>query len=183
MGEKSLTQVCWEWIEDQPDFHSTELARYVGQPMPKIKSVMDELIRRGCVEAVNKAAKPYVYRAVPTATPSFSRKRPNPHPQACKRQRIWQAMRYLGPKFTVEEVQAAADVKRGDATRFISDLRKYGYVALTRGQWGAKKQSAPRPCIYHLVENTGRKYPVVGKRGLRDQNTGKAIAPPKKEGN
>lgn len=167
--QKSLSQQCWEWIADQPDFHSTDLARAMDVPMKKIKSVMDEFIRRGYVEAANTAAKPYVYKVTPTK-PSFRKTRPNPHPKTNARQRIWQAMRFMNGQFTVEQIQAAASTSRSNVNRFISDLIKYEYVAKVRGQWGLSGQQRARECRYLLVENTGWKYPVVKKNGLWDQN-------------
>lgn len=175
---KSLSQQCWEWISEQPDFHSTDLARAVCQPMPKIKSVMDEFLRKGYVEAANTAAKPYVYRKSEEATPKFSRGRPNSHNPRNSRQRIWQAIRFLGKRFTIEEVQAAANTSRSNVTRYLSDLVNYQYVIKVRGQWGPAPQKHARECMYLLVENTGRLYPVVRKTGLWDQNLKRLINKP-----
>ena len=178
--QKTLSQRSWEWIKNQPDFHSTELAKAMNVPRTKIKTVMDEFVRKGHVEAANTAAKPYVYRAT-EKEPSFERSRPNPHPERNARQKIWQAMRFLSSQFTVEEVQAATGTSRSNVTRFISDLIKYRYVAKTRGQWGKAKQRHARECKYLLLENTGHKYPVIKKTGLWDQNLRKLIPKPDQE--
>lgn len=177
---QTLSQRSWEWIKKQPDFHSTDLARAMKVTMPKIKTVMDEFVRNEYVKAVNKSAKPYVYEAT-GKEPSFSRNRPNPHPQANARQRIWQAIRFFNSQFTVEEVQAAANTNRQNVTRFLSDLVKYGYVAKTRNQWCTSKQRGPRVCKYLLIENTGYKYPVIKKSGLWDQNLKHLVNRPDKE--
>lgn len=166
---QTLSQRSWEWIKKQPDFHSTDLARAMNVTVPKIKTVMDEFVRNEYVKAVNKAAKPYVYEAT-GKEPSFSRNRPNPHPQRNARQRIWQAIRFLNNHFTVEEVQAAANTSRQNVTRFISDLVKYRYVVKTRSQWSNAKGRGNGVCKYLLIENTGHKYPVIKKSGLWDQN-------------
>ena len=175
---ETLSQRSWEWIKKQPDFHSTDLARAMKVPMPKIKTVMDEFVRNKYVKAVNKSAKPYVHEAT-GKEPSFNRSRPNPHPKANARQRIWQAIRFLNSQFTVEEVQAAASTSRQNVTRFISDLVKYRYVVKTRNQRSKGLQTGPRVCKYLLIENTGHKYPVIKKSGLWDQNLKQLVKPDK----
>ncbi len=177
---ETLSQRSWEWIKKQSDFHSTDLAKAMEVTMPKIKTVMDEFIRNGYVVAVNTNAKPYVYE-VTGIEPSFTRTRPNPHSPENARQRIWQAMRFYGTNFTVQEIQAAAMTSRSNVTRYISDLVRYRYIARTRNQWGVKKQRYARECKYLLVENTGHKYPVIKKTGLWDQNLKQFVPLPNTE--
>lgn len=175
---KTLSQRSWEWIEEQPDFHTTELAAVLEVPRKKIKLVMDEFIRKGCVVAINTNAKPYVYKGVIERKPNFSRDSGNTHPPGNGRQKIWQAMRFLN-SFTVDEVVAASEQNRSNVNRYISALVEYGYVVKTRKQRVDRTQKRPStPCKYLLVENTGRLYPIMSADSLWDQNRKTEIAKP-----
>jgi biotin operon repressor len=167
---KTLSQRSWEWIKEQPDFHSTELARALDVPRKKVKTVMDEFIKKGCVVATNTNAKPYIYKGVAENEPNFSRNSGNSHPPANARQKIWQAMRFLN-SFTVEEIMAATDETRSNVTRYISALTQYGYVVKTRKQRVDRTHKRPStPNRYLLIQSTGRLYPVVRANSLWDQN-------------
>jgi predicted transcriptional regulator len=167
---KTLSQRSWEWIKEQPDFHTTELAAVLEVPRKKVKLVLDEFIRKGHVIAINKSAKPYVYKGVAENEPNFSRDSGNSHSPVNARQKIWQAMRYLNT-FTVEEVMAASEQTRSNVTRFISALTQYGYVIKTRKQRVDRTNKRPStPNRYLLLNNTGRLYPIVRANTLWDQN-------------
>ena len=178
---KTLSQRSWEWIKEQPDFHSTELARALDVPRKKVKSVMDEFIKKGCVVAINTSAKPYVYKGVAENEPNFSRNSGNSHPPTNARQKIWQAIRFLN-SFSVDEVMAASEQTRSNVNRYISSLVQYGYVVKTRKQRVDSSHKRPStPNRYLLVNSTGRLYPIVRAQGLWDQNRKVLIPPPQRK--
>ncbi|GAB5379001.1 MAG: hypothetical protein Alis3KO_00640 [Aliiglaciecola sp.] len=170
MVVKSLSQRCWEWIEQQPDFQVKDLVVEMEQPTKTIRSIVDEFVRKGAVKGRKTARLASLYERTGENPPSFSRERKNPHSENNSRQRIWSAIKFYRT-FTIDDVVSTTSVSRGSVNRYISELCKYGYVARTRKQRGGNKsQRGFTKCKYLLLEDTGRKYPVIRKTGLWDQN-------------
>lgn len=178
--QKTLSQRSWEWIKRQPDFQSKELAKEMEVSLHEAQMVIDHLKKRGAVQTINNRRKPVVYAKVARAKPHLPGKNPtSPQPNSI-RQKIWQAMRFL-EVFTIPEIVALADCKKSNVERFLTDLCRYQYVARIstfnkRSPMAKRKGWHNR---YRLLENTGRKYPVVRSTGLFDQNLQQLVPKPK----
>lgn len=178
---KSLSQRCWEWIENQPDFQVKDLVIEMEQPTETIRSIVDELVKKGAVQSRKTSNLARLYTKTGANQPCFSRARNNPHPENNSRQRIWSAMKFF-KTFTIEEVVATTKVSKSNVNRYISELCKYGYVARTRKQRsGGSSQKHFGKCKYLLVKDTGRKYPVIRKTGLWDQNKKLIVLDPRRK--
>lgn len=174
---KSLSQLCWEWIEKQPDFSIAELAAANGITRKKARSVKDHLVKKGAITQTKHANVFHqIYTAVPGAKPSFTRHRENPHGEKNQRQRIWHCLRWRQPApFTIADVQEATACSYVNIRYYLNCLKRYGYVVVV------KKPKSGKPGIYRLVAKSGRQYPRITKRGLYDPNTGKIIPDPTKQ--
>lgn len=184
MNNQTLSQRSWEWIKSQPNFHSNELAKIMDIELHSAQMVIDHLKKLGCVITTNSNAKPVVYAAVKHAAPHLPGKnKVSPQPNSI-RQKIWQAIRWT-ERFTIDEIASLAECSRNSVERYVSDLRKYGYVArLTKPS--VKVSNAKRKgvnAVYRLIKNTGPKYPVIGQKCStpRDQNTGEKLVPLEKK--
>lgn len=171
---KSLSQRCWEWIETQPNFQVKDLVVEMEKPQKTIRSIVDELVRKGAVQSRRTPNIAFLYAKTGANQPSFSRARGNSHSDKNSRQKIWSAMKFFGV-FTVDQIEGASEVSRSNIHRYISELRKYEYVAKRRNSKAGAKRT------YQLVENSGHKYPVIRKTGLWDQNKNVLVKVPKRK--
>jgi hypothetical protein len=181
---KSFTQRCWEWIETQEDFSSTDLVVIMGGTPKQVKSVMDTFVRRKNVKVKNNKRLPKVYEKT-EVVPSFSRQRQMPVKKNNGRQKMWSAIRWFDSGFSINDVASVTNEPDINIYRYLSALVAYEYVVILRGQWTARKQSKPNKLIFKLVKNTGHLYPIIrtGKRkALFDQNLNKEIVQGKGNG-
>ena len=51
---QTLSQRSWEWIKEQPDFHSNELAKEMEVSLYQAQMVIDHLKQLGAVTTVNR---------------------------------------------------------------------------------------------------------------------------------
>jgi len=161
----SLRQLAWKWIETKPEFMPNELGRELDISNCQTRSVIDCLVKKGCVTAIKTKTKPYVFQAVEGANPSFTRDRPNPHKRTCGRQRIWKSMVWRGKsRFFVSDIADATGVSVSNVRRYISDLVSYGYInRLSHARGG-------RPASFIMLICSGANYPQITKKGLYDPN-------------
>jgi Mn-dependent DtxR family transcriptional regulator len=172
----TLSQKSWQWIKERKGFQSHELANAMNVSLRKAQNAIEHLKKVGAIETSHRAFKGTLYVPIENAAPFLPGKNTiSPQPKSI-RQRMWNAMRYL-TKFTIADIQAASDCSKSSVEKYLSDLRKYGYVATV------KKQNVKSPMSlrtgnfnrYLLINNTGHKYPVMGVKGMRDQNLNKLM--------
>lgn len=177
MNNKTLSQRAWEWIKSQPDFGSAELAAHMDVSLKSAQMVIGHLQELKAIETVSVGVKPVVYRAVQGATPHLPGKNQTAVRPKSQRQKIWQAMRFLG-EFTISDLEAASESSRCSIERFISDLVRFEYVIIKRGLQlkAPMAQRTGSQVRYRLAKNTGRKYPIARTNELYDQNL-KALVP------
>ena len=174
---QTLSQRSWEWIKEQPDFHSNELAKEMEVSLYQAQMVIDHLKQLGAVTTVNRKANPVVYAKVARAKPHLPGKNTTSPQPGSKRQKIWQAMRYL-EVFTIPEIVALAECSRSSVERYLTDLCRYQYVVKLSG-FNKRASMAKRRGWhnrYRLLSNTGHMYPIARKAGLYDQNLKKLVA-------
>lgn len=181
MNNKTLSQRAWEWIKQQPDFGSAELAEHMDVSLKSAQMVIAHLQDLKAITTISTGVKPVVYQAVKDAAPHLPGKNQTAERPKSIRQKLWQAMRFL-TDFTVADLQANAECSRSSAERFLSDLVRYEYVFITRPQrrnasMAQRKGFAVR---YRLLKNTGHKYPVIRPTGLYDQNLKQLVPMPAK---
>lgn len=83
------------------------------------------------------------------------------------RQRMWNAMRML-QRFNVTNIATTASVTISVARNYINALQATGYLKVV-----TKHGGAGRFTTYHLIRNTGPKYPSINKAQVaQDNNTG-----------
>jgi flagellar basal body rod protein FlgC len=95
---------------------------------------------------------------------SFSKARP----VTDKRQRAWNAMRYM-VVFTAADIQATAEIGKDNLKRYIRALAAVGYLrCIQERRSGASMGHA----VWSLVRNSGPKHPLALKDGrVYDPNT------------
>ena len=173
---QTLSQRSWEWIKEQPDFHSTELAKEMEVSLHQAQMVIDHLKQLGAVITVNRRANPVVYAKVARAKPHLPGKNTtSPQPRS-KRQKIWQAMRYL-EVFTIPEIMALAQCSKSSVERYLTDLCRFQYVVKI-SSFNKRAPMARRRGWhnrYRLLSNTGHMYPIARQDGLFDQNLKKMV--------
>ncbi|MEE2025060.1 hypothetical protein [Alkalimonas mucilaginosa] len=171
MKKKTLSQRAWEWIKEQPDFGSAELAAHMDVSLKSAQMVIAHLQDLKAIETTSQGVKPVVYQAVPGANPHLPGKNTTAVRPKSQRQRIWQAARFLG-EFTIADIQATAECSRNSIERYLCDLVRFEYVVIKRGlnRKASMKERTGRPVRYRLSKNTGHKYPIVRDNGLYDQN-------------
>lgn len=176
---ETLSQRSWEWIKEQPDFHSYELAKEMEISLHQAQMVISHLKERGAVKTINRNSNPVVYAKVSRAKPHLPGKNlTSPQPKSI-RQRIWQIMRFL-EVFTIPEVMALAECSKSSVERYLTDLCRFGYVAKI-SSFNKRAPMAKRRGWhnrYRLLENTGCKYPIARPEGLYDQNLKRLIERP-----
>jgi hypothetical protein len=181
MKNKTLSQRSWEWIKQQQDFGSSELAAHMEVSLKSAQMVISHLQDLQAITTISVGVKPVVYQAVEDVTPHLPGKNQTAERPKSIRQKLWQAMRFLGD-FTVADLQAHAECSRSSVERYLSDLVRYEYVFITRPQ-RRKASMAQRKGFsvrYRLLKNTGHKYPVIRPTGLYDQNLKKLVEQPKR---
>ena len=174
---QTLSQRSWEWIKEQPDFHSNELAKEMEVSLYQAQMVIDHLKQLGAVTTVNRKANPVVYAKVARAKPHLPGKNTTSPQPGSKRQKIWQAMRYL-EVFTIPEIVALAECSRSSVERYLTDLCRYQYVVKLSGFNKHASMAKRRGWHnrYRLLSNTGHMYPIARQAGLYDQNLKKLVA-------
>lgn len=173
---QTLSQSSWKWIKKRPEFRSKELATAMEITLHQAQMVISHLQKLNAITTSHRGYNGAVYIPVPDAKPHLPGKNPTSARKKCLRQKIWSAVRYL-QKFTIADVQAAADCSKASVERYLSDLRKHGYVVTVKGQNVKAPMSSRRGHRnqYLLINNTGHKYPVMGANGMRDQNRNKLV--------
>lgn len=181
MKNQTLSQRAWEWIEQQQDFGSAELAAHMEVSLKSAQMVISHLQDLKAIATISTGVKPVVYQAVAGAKPHLPGKNQTAERPKSIRQKLWQAMRFLGD-FTVADLQANAECSRASAERFLSDLVRYEYVFITRPQRRNARMAQRKgfSVRYRLLKNTGHKYPVIRPTGLYDQNLKKLVEKPKR---
>jgi predicted HTH transcriptional regulator len=161
----SLSQRSWEWIQQQPNFMTNDLVRELDISKATTRSIIDELVRKGCVKAVVTSTYPHLYEKVPNVEPSFSRNRPNPHSPKNARQKIWTALRWKqNARFTAEDITASSRQSQSNVRCYINALVRYGYIRRVRPATGGKC------AIFKLLITQGHRYPQITRKGLYDPN-------------
>lgn len=160
MQQRSLRRSSWEWIQQQPDFKSHELAAALGKDRTTITLIITHFLRKGWVRIVDKLKRPHTYQKVEGATPCFSDIQHRSHVTS-PRQKIWQVMRFIST-FSVADIEAASEESTTNIQAYISYLRRAGYIT--------KINSKGTP-VFRLKCNTGRLYPIVRRNAIYDQNT------------
>lgn len=179
MTKQTLSQRAWEWIKTKPDFGSAELAQHMDVSLKSAQMVIGHLQEQKAIETISQGVKPVVYRAKAGVNPHLPGKNQTAFRPKSQRQRIWQAMRFLG-EFTVSDIEATAESTRSSIERFISDLVRFEYVVIKRGL----KLNAPMSertgsqVRYRLLQNTGHKYPIARGQELYDQNLKATVKKP-----
>lgn len=173
---QTLSQRSWAWIKTQKKFGSKDLASEMDVTLNQAQMVIDHLKNLGAIESSHRGFKGAVYLCIDNAEPHLPGKNSTSPRPTSVRQRMWQAIRYLN-KFTVEDVISTAECSRSSAEKFISDLRKYQYIAVVRkiNVRAPMSKRTGQLNQYLLVNNTGHKYPVLGPKGMRDQNKDKLV--------
>lgn len=177
--EAALSKRSWQWIQTQSVFCSHQLANALDVQLKSAQMIIDHLKKSGAVTTINSHTIPIVYTAIKGAQPHLIQKNKTSQQSAPTRQRIWQAMRYLN-KFTVSELMMLSETSELSVRKFITALKKYKYVAIAaksdlHRQININQRTGAR---YVLLKNTGRKYPVIGSKGLRDQNLNQRVPVP-----
>ncbi|MGQ8367105.1 hypothetical protein [Glaciecola sp. 1036] len=169
--KRTLSQRSWEWIKHQHTFSSKELASEMDVSLAQAQNAIYHLKTLGAVRSMHRGYKGTVYSKIENAKPFLPGKNATSPRGVCVRQRIWQTIRYL-TKFTVNEVIASAECSRASVEKFISDLQKYNYVVSVRQVkvTDPMRKRTGNGHTYLLINNTGRKYPVMSEKGMRDQN-------------
>ncbi|WP_337840482.1 hypothetical protein [Rheinheimera sp.] len=169
--QHSLSQRAWEWIKQQPEFTSKQLAAHMEVSLRSAQMVIAYLQEKKAIQTLHSSLNPVIYAAVDGACPVFPGKA-RFHPRLkSARQTMWQAMRFLH-RFTVCEVEATAETSRANVMKFLSDLTKAGYVKIITPQRrkASMQQRRGHKVQYLLVKNTGRLYPIVRPGEVYDQN-------------
>lgn len=173
---ETLSQRSWAWIKTQQSFGSRDLASEMDVTLYQAQMVIDHLRNLGAVLSSHRGYNGAVYQPVENCEPHLPGKNSTSPQPSSVRQRMWQTIRFLHT-FTIEDVMTSAECSRSSAEKFISDLRKYEYIAITRkiNVRAPMTKRTGRRNKYLLINNTGRKYPVLGPNGMRDQNLNKIM--------
>lgn len=176
--QSSLRLRSWEWILNRPQgVHKRELADYLGTDCDKAHNVLCDLLRKQCIEVEKRYRTDpnAIYKPIEGAKPNFSRSRPNPHKPTCARQKIWQAIRFLSRRpFSVSDVAAASEQSEDNINVYISALVRYGYMTKLNGNNSViNGKRVYHACRYQLTIDSGRRYPVIRRSELFDQNLNK----------
>jgi hypothetical protein len=162
-----ISQTAWEWLKEQENFQTADLAIHLGLTKEKTKTILQHLNRKGLIETLNTSMKPYLYAPVKSAVPNFSRGNSLP-PIKNGRLLIWRAMRWQC-EFSNASIAASTRQKSSSINLYIRILVAHDYVRVTRKPGACKKG------LYRLVTYTGPKNPQMKKGGLYDQNLSKFI--------
>lgn len=159
MQPHSLRRSSWEWIQQQPDFKSHELAAVLGKDIKTTTQVIAHFVKKGCVRIVDNLKRPHTYQRVEGVKPNF--RDATTLDGVSSRQKIWQAIRFI-KTFTVSDIESASEERQNTIQSYISYLKASGYVKIEHKKGVTK---------YRLIENTGRLCPIARYNGLFDQNT------------
>jgi hypothetical protein len=179
MKKMTLSQRAWEWIRQQPDFTSGDLAQNMDVSLYSAQMIISHLQDKAALKRTNTGVNPAVYQAVKDFEPHLPGKNTTAPRPSCMRQKVWQAMRFLND-FTVGDLMATAECTRSTAERFICDLVRFEYVFISKPQQKKARMSERKgsEVRYRMLKNTGRLYPIIRPDGLYDQNTKKLIVRP-----
>ncbi len=81
--------------------------------------------------------------------------------QPVARDRIWTSMRVLR-QFSLPDLAATADAEKDNVRKYITGLRKSGYLIITKAKREGSKHGHE---VYRLVRNTGPKAPRLQSDG------------------
>lgn len=165
--QHSLHKNCWAWVRQQSEFTLAQLADHLTVDSKTARELLLHLISEGRVKYHRQGYLAKYYK-VDNAKVTRSQ----------VRQRIWQAIRFT-TSFTIDDIVATTDASRSTVERYVSKLKKQGYVSVTTQINKSKtspKQRLGKGNRYLLIKNTGHKAPNVVKGVLVDVNT-KQVSP------